>query len=127
MAAAAWRDARHNARPPDGRHSSEAVQLVFRVLVAGDGYLFRGKSCLCPARVASDPRITPKDSQLHRISTRRRLQRPNFYQPRASFRHTGRYSHAHAMTFDVDRDGQTIAADTEDDLIAAAKARFSAF
>ena len=45
-------------RPPDGRrHPPEALHLVFRVLVAGRRRLFRGPLCLCPARVASHPRL----------------------------------------------------------------------
>jgi hypothetical protein len=89
----------------------------------GDGACFEGRYAYAPRASRRIRDYAPQDTELHRIAdTLQALQRPNFYQLTASFRKTGRYSHAYAMTFDVDRDapaGQAIAGRTGDDLVEA--------
>ena len=89
----------------------------------GDGACFEGRYAYAPRASRRIRDYAPQDTELHRIADAlQALQRSNFYQLTASFRQTGRYSHAYAMTFDVDRDGpagQAIVGRTEDDLVAA--------
>jgi hypothetical protein len=89
----------------------------------GDGACFEGRYAYAPRASRRIRDYAPQDTELHRIAdTLQALQKLNFYQLTASFRQTGRYSHAYAMTFDVDRDapaGQAIIGSTGDDLIAA--------
>ena len=98
-----WRHARHNDRPPHGRrHPPEALHLVFRVLVAGDGACFEGRYAYAPRASRRIRDYAPEDTELHRIADALQApQRPNFYQLTASFRQTGRH---YGMTADVDRD-----------------------
>ncbi len=71
----------------------------------GDGACFEGRYAYAPRASRRIRDYAPQDTELHRIADAlQALQRPNFYQLTASFRQTGRYSHAYAMTFDVDRD-----------------------
>ena len=89
----------------------------------GDGACFEGRYAYAPRASRRIRDYAPQDTELHRIADAlQALQRPNFYQLTASFRQTGRYSHAYAMTFDVDRDapaGQAIVGSTDDDLVEA--------
>jgi hypothetical protein len=89
----------------------------------GDGACFEGRYAYAPRASRRIRDYAPQDMELHRIADAlQALQRPNFYQLTASFRQTGRYSHAYAMTFDVDRDSpvaQAIVARTGDDLVDA--------
>ena len=94
----------------------------------GDGACFEGRYAYAPRASLRIRDYAPQDTELHRIADAlQALQRSNFYQLTASFRQTGRYSHAYAMTFDVDRDspaGQAIAGRTDDDLVdGAARSR----
>ena len=89
----------------------------------GDGACFEGRYAYAPRASLRIRDYAPQDTELHRIADAlQALQRLNFYQLTASFRQTGRYSHAYAMTFDVDRDspaGQAIVGRTDDDLVDA--------
>ena len=71
----------------------------------GDGACFEGRYAYAPRASRRIREYAPQDTELHRIADAlQALQKLNFYQLTASFRQTGRYSHAYAMTFDVDRD-----------------------
>src|SRR3984957_18311976 len=86
----------------------------------GDGACFEGRYAYAPRARRRIRDYAPQDTELHRIADT--LQAPHFYQLTASSRQTGWYSHAYAMTFDIDRDGpagQAIAGRTEDDLVTA--------
>ena len=89
----------------------------------GDGACFAGRYAYAARASRRIRDYAPQDTELHRIAdVLQALQKLNFYQLTASFRQTGRYSHAYAMTFDVDRDGpagQSIVGRTDDDLVTA--------
>ena len=109
-----WRHARHNHRPPDGQRTRQKPCIWFSGFWSqGDGACFEGRYAYAPRAPLRIRDYAPRDTELHRIADAlQALQKPNFYQLTASFRKTGQYSHAYAMTFDVDRDspaGQAIA------------------
>jgi hypothetical protein len=89
----------------------------------GDGTCFEGCYAYAPRASLRIRDYAPQDTELHRIADAlQALQKLNFYQLTASFRKTGQYTHAFAMTFDVERDspaGQAVARRTDDDLIIA--------
>jgi hypothetical protein len=89
----------------------------------GDGACFEGRYTYASRASLRIREYAPQDTELHRIADAlQALQRLNFYQLTASFRQTGRYSHAYAMTFDVDRGapaGQAIIGSTGGDLVEA--------
>jgi hypothetical protein len=71
----------------------------------GDGACFEGTYRHAKGAPAALRAHAPLDTELHAIADHlAELQRRNFYELTASIRHHGRYSHAHSMTIDVERD-----------------------
>lgn len=74
----------------------------------GDGACFEGSYSYKAGSVKAVKDYAPRDGELQRIATTLRdIQRPFFYHLQASIKHTGRYSHSHSTTIDVEYDGDS--------------------
>ena len=74
----------------------------------GDGACFEGVLRYKPGAPRAIRDHAPKDAELHRIAdVLAAVQRPNFYQLKATITHRDRYYHEYCMTISVERDSPT--------------------
>lgn len=82
----------------------------------GDGACFEGSYQYKKGALKAVKAYAPKDAELHRIVKELQdAQRRNFYQLRATTKHSGHYYHSGCMSVDVERyDGNEVSDDTEE-------------
>ena len=89
----------------------------------GDGACYEGTYAHASGSARALRAHAPEDAELHRIADAlQHAQRRNFFQLHATFKRTGRYSHANSMEIDVERDSPTwqpIAESSDDDVTEA--------
>ncbi|WP_274630849.1 antitoxin of toxin-antitoxin stability system [Arvimicrobium flavum] len=89
----------------------------------GDGACYEGHYAYAAHAGRQIRSYAPQDAKLHAIADAlQAVQRRNFYQLAASFRHRGHYCHAYSMDFDVERDSPTrqpMTADAETAVVEA--------